>query len=182
MSSPTVHVRTATPSDADAIARVHSASADEAYAPLAAQWPATPWSERVRGWTMRLATPGGPRGPVTNVALVDDKVVGFASAGPARRTDVNATLELYVIHVLARHRADGIGGALWERTCNVVRGDALLAMFVQSFAELRSHSFYQARGGVQTHRTPDALHGGPVTRVVFHWPQGRSHSMAAAAR
>jgi hypothetical protein len=49
-------------------------------------------------------------------------------------------------------------------------------MYVETLAELRCCSFYEAHGGEVASRVPRNLHGGAVTGVVYLWPRGRSHA------
>ncbi|MEZ4449683.1 MAG: GNAT family N-acetyltransferase [Nannocystaceae bacterium] len=166
-------LRDAREADAPAIARVHVTSQDDAYAPLAAVWPTPDLDDRAARWARWL---GASRDParVYLVAEVDGAVVGFISAGPARREDAGAEVEVYVLHVLPPRRGQGIGRALWSAACARVRGPELRALCVETFAELRCCAFYEARGGEPIARAPDKFHGGDVTRIVYGWPVGRS--------
>lgn len=173
MSERPIHVRAATPADAAAIARVHVESSEDAYAPLAGQWTADDVETRAQQWSSRLAGPSDDPW-FALVAERDGEVVGFVAAGPARRGDVEAEVEVYVIHVLLRHRGVGIGARLWAAACERVRGPELRSMYVATFAELRCCSFYEARGGEVAERVPGDFKGGRVTKVVYLWRRGRT--------
>ena len=109
-----VDVRDATAADADAIARVHLASSEDAYAPLAIHWPTPDHAARAAFWAEVLATPRDDR--VELVARVDDEIVGFISGGPRRDNDVDAELE-----ILRRARAAG-PPRTWHRRGAVASG------------------------------------------------------------
>ena len=172
-------VREARSSDAEAITRVHVESSRDAYAPLAREWPAPDLPARIARWAISLEASALDPRQVDLVATVDDVVVGFISGGPARRTDIDAELEVYVIHVLPDHRARGLGSQLWAAACRRLRGDDLAAMFVETLAELRCCSFYEARGGDVASRVPRTFHGAAATAVVYIWPKGRSNEPTA---
>lgn len=163
-----MHIRVATIADAEAIARVHVESSDEAYAPLAGHWPASDAVERAQRWREWIA--GDDR--VDLVAEVDGEIVGFVSGGRSRVEGVAADREIYVIHVLSAHRGSGVGAQLWARACPLLRGPALRSLVVETFAELRCCSFYERRGGTVASRRADLFHGGPVTEVAYLWPAG----------
>jgi ribosomal protein S18 acetylase RimI-like enzyme len=166
-------IRPAIVADAAAIARVHVASSEEAYAPLAAAWPGSDLEERTGMWRELLAQTQADSRRVDLVAEIEGEVVGFIGGGPARRAEFGAPVEIYVIHVLPEHRDHGIGGALWTPACAYIRGPTLRSMYVETLAELRCCSFYEARGGECILREPDDMHGGAVTRVVYRWPDGQ---------
>jgi GNAT superfamily N-acetyltransferase len=168
-------IREAHPPDAEAIARVHLASSAEAYAPLARAWPAPDLPARIAGWVRSLeASVADPR-CVDLVATLDGAVVAFIGGGPGRRKELAAELEVHVVHVLPEHRGRGLGSQLWSAACGRLRGDALASMYVETLAELRCCSFYEAHGGVVTSRAPRAFHGSLLTELVYVWPPGRSH-------
>lgn len=169
------HIRSAQVADARSIARVHIASSEEAYRRLAGAWKVLDEAELARKWEGWLTAAQDDPMRVEMVAEVDGDVVGFATAGPARRDDLEANLELYVIHVLPSHRGRGVGGRLWSAICGEVRGAELKSFYVATFAELRCCSFYEARGGELVERELGHYQGGEVTKLVYRWPQGRSN-------
>lgn len=165
-------IREALVSDAEAIARVHVESSQDAYAPVARDWPTPDLPARVARWASSLEGSSLDPSQVDLVATVDDIVVGFIGGGPARRTDFEAEQEVYVIHVLPGHRARGRGSQLWAAACRRLRGEKLAAMYVETLAELRCCSFYEARGGELASRVPSTFHGAAATAVVYVWPKG----------
>ena len=172
-----MEVRAATVDDAAAMARVHIASSEDAYRPLAAAWDAPDLEARTRGWASWIEASGR----VDRVAEVDGEVVGFISAGPGR-DDAVRSLEVYVVHVLPEQRGAGVGGALWADACDAVRGEALEPMFLRTFAELRCCRFYEARGGEVLERRPGEFKGGAITHLVYGWAQGQSHAVGRYGR
>ncbi len=167
-------IREATVADAEAIARVHVESSEEAYAPLARDWTTPDRNERARAWAERLTEHAADADRFELVAEVGGEVVGFLGAGPSRLQDKGAEVEIYVIHVLTPHRGNGVGGALWRAACPRLRGPASRSMHVQTFAELRCCSFYEARGGEVIEKQPGEYHGGPVTKVIYRWAPGQT--------
>lgn len=108
-------IRRPGPEDAEALGRMHWASWVEAYSSLL---PPGFWSEggedrRVEQWRRNLARPGAGE---IRVATRGGAVVGFASAGPARRNDTAGDpvrdLELWAMYVLATEYGSGLAGRL----------------------------------------------------------------------
>jgi GNAT superfamily N-acetyltransferase len=168
-------IREASTFDAEGIAHVHIESSRDSYAPLAREWPTPDVPDRIARWGRSLEASAGDPKLVDFVATLDGVVVGFIGGGPARRSDIGAELEVYVVHVLPKHRGKGFGGQLWSAACERLRGDPLPSMYVETLAELRCCSFYEAHGGVVARRAPRTSHGGLVTELVYIWPAGRSN-------
>src|SRR5688572_31895474 len=77
-------IRHARQSDADGIARVNIASADDSLAPLAREWPASDLGRRTEQWAASLQAADR----LDMVATVADQVVGFIGGGPPRQQDI----------------------------------------------------------------------------------------------
>ncbi len=161
--------------DARAIARVHIASSDDTYAPLAAQWQTDDPDERTARWARSL---GEENRLVVVAEGADGAVIGFATGGPARRKEPDAALEIYAIHVHPGSRSRGVGDALWNAACRDLRGSQLAALYVDTLAELRACSFYERHGGKVVERGATTFHGAQRTHVTYRWALGvRSDSM-----
>ena len=168
-------VREAGTFDAEGIARVDIESSQVSFAPLARHWPPPDLAARAAWWASLLEASLADSKRVDFVATVDDLVVGFVGGGPARRSDVPARVEIYVIHVLPDNRGNGIGGQLWNVACGLLRGTSRAPLYVETLAELRCCSFYETHGGEVLTRNPSTLHGGVVTQLVYIWPEGTSN-------
>jgi GNAT superfamily N-acetyltransferase len=166
----TPFLRRAEAIDAAAIASVHIASSDDAYAPLALAWPVADASARAAMWAESLRDHA--ERPLVLVAQHDGAVVGFVGGGPARRKEAGAELEIYVIHVHPAHRGRAVGAALWRSACAELRGPGLAAMYVDTLAELRCCSFYERHGGQLVDRRPTDFHGATRTHVTYRWARG----------
>jgi ribosomal protein S18 acetylase RimI-like enzyme len=174
-------IRYARRSDAEDIARVHIASADDSMAPLAREWPASDLDRRTEHWRESLQAADR----VDMVATVADQVVGFIGGGPPRaqwraggpapQQDIPGGVEIYVVHVLPTHRRAGIASQLWDVACSTLRGDTLAPLYLETLAELPCCTFYDARGGEVLTRTPGTFFGGAVTFLGYYWAPGKPH-------
>jgi GNAT superfamily N-acetyltransferase len=174
-------IREAQAPDAEAIAHVHLESSEEAYAPLAREWPAPDHAASTARWLNWLENDPDPN-RVDLVLELDGKIVAFVSGGSARRKGIAAEIEIRVIHVLPGHRGKGFGGQLWSAATKALRGPDLRAMYLATLAELRCCSFYDAHGGEVVSRSPRDFHGNTVTDLVYIWPQGHSSELSPRAR
>ncbi len=111
--------------DAPAIARVHVDAWRTAYTKLL---PSTVldnlrYDEREKLWREMLGAHDIRR---VFVALDgSNDVIGFAACGPNRAADPRYPGELYAIYLLAEHRGDGQGRALFDATSAYLREQAL---------------------------------------------------------
>lgn len=164
-------IRHARPADAEGIARVHIASADDSLAPLARAWQASDLVRRTEQWAASLQAVDR----LDLVATVANQVVGFIGGGPPRQQRIPGCVEIYVVHVLPAHRGGGIGGQLWDLACTTLRGPAHAPLYLETLAELPCCTFYDARGGEVFTRTAGTFYGGAVTHVAYCWPAGKPH-------
>lgn len=164
-------IRPARDSDAEGMARVHIASADDSLAPLAREWPAPNLGRRTEQWAASLQA----QGRLDLVATVADEVVGFIGGGPPRQKDIPGGVEIYVVHVLPAHRGKGLGGQLWDLACATLRGAAHAPLYLETLAELPCCAFYDARGGEVLTRAAGTFFGGAVTHLAYYWPAGKPH-------
>jgi GNAT superfamily N-acetyltransferase len=136
-----MEVRAAVPGDAEAIAAVHVAAWQEAYAhvfepgALAALDPAPRtrhWREGIRsGWTVLVADDGS----------------GFVSVGPARDADEPELGELYAIYVTPERWGTGVGRALMAAALEALRdGDFSEAVLWVLEDNPRARRFYERAG------------------------------------
>ncbi|MDQ1123384.1 GNAT family N-acetyltransferase [Microbacterium trichothecenolyticum] len=142
-----VHVRAAVSDDGGDIARVHAQSWNEAHrghVPDAlsdlvdVELSANRWRARLSGEAL---DDGQPLGPAW-VAVVEERIVGFASAGPSRDDDVaDGARELYALYVLAEHYGTGAGAALLDAALGGGGGTAWVLR-----DNPRAHAFYAKHG------------------------------------
>ncbi|WP_354005586.1 GNAT family N-acetyltransferase [Rhodococcus antarcticus] len=140
-------IRAAVPHDAPALGDVHVACWREAYVHLLspAFLAAQDVHQRRRHWAQRLAAPGPG---LALVAVVDDQIVGSASAAPSRDKPPVREVELVGLYLLAAHQGTGLGQALLYAAL----GDQPASLWMAQH-NLRARAFY-ARNGF----TPDGAH------------------------
>lgn len=143
-----VAFRHAVPDDARAIAEVHVASWRWAYrGQLAdATLDALDVAEREVRWGGAIADPA----TIVIVAVDDDSIVGFVSAGPTRDDDApSSSGELGAIYLEERVVGRGVGRGLLERAVEGMRsaGFTMASLWVLDSNE-RARRFYERAGWV----------------------------------
>jgi GNAT superfamily N-acetyltransferase len=133
------------PDDADAIAAVHVASWQAAYAGVLPDHvlAALSVAERATRWRTRLVAPS----PSTTLVAADhDDVLGFASVGPSRDPDAPSpdTGQLHAIYVDPTRWQAGIGRALFARARDLAsaHGHHVLTLWVVA-DNARARRFYE---------------------------------------
>jgi len=141
-------IRTATPLDADAIARAQVASWQAAYRGIVPDehLDALDWREWAiaRREQLERATDEGVR---VNVALVDGSLVGYVASGPERDGDPAAHQgeEVYALYLAPELWGRGIGRDLLSRAVAEVPADVPITLWVLA-DNLRARSFYERSG------------------------------------
>jgi ribosomal protein S18 acetylase RimI-like enzyme len=146
-----VAVRTASPDDADAIARVHIGTWQAAYAHIfpaeALDRLASRLAQRAEFWQEAIAS-GNPRSH-TLVGQERDRVVGFASIGPTRDDDLDPEQvgELFAIYVLPEAWGEGVGRALMRELVARLRKERFRAAILWVLEDNpRTRRFYELAG------------------------------------
>lgn len=144
-----LHVRPAVPTDAHALAVIHVETWRAAYTGLIpdAVLAALSVEERETGWKSRLERPDSPDHH-TFVAVLEGRVVGFASIGPCRDADRrNDDGELYALYLDHTTWGRGIGRALFAHAIASLRarGRSAVVLWVLE-GNTRARRFYEAAG------------------------------------
>jgi ribosomal protein S18 acetylase RimI-like enzyme len=161
-------VRTATLSDAPAIARVHVLSWLSTYRGLLpddflASLSETSYTER---WT-RVITEG-----TSKVVVAEDggDVVGFASGGRERAGEPRYEGELYAIYVLDAAQRRGFGRELVRASVDGLRELGLSDMIIWVLRDNRpARDFYERLGGIYVRAQPITIGSATLEEVSYGW-------------
>lgn len=141
-------IRVAEPADAGDLARVHIAAWQVAYRGIVPDehLDALSWSQRRDRWRA-LLTDAGNAGR-TLVAVLGQRLVGFASVGPCRDSDLAAQglYEVFAIYLDPSHWRRGTGSALLRAAlAGVPAGTPAVTLWVLE-ANTAARSFYARHG------------------------------------
>ncbi|MEQ8248280.1 MAG: GNAT family N-acetyltransferase [Alphaproteobacteria bacterium] len=164
-----VRLRPATPDDASPIAAVHVATWRDAYADilpremlvgLSASCHTERWLKTLRQRRRRENI---------TVAVADNTVVGFATAGPARRHWGTDAGEVTMLYVLGDYQERGLGRALLRDSFDALRRHGMTRALVWVVAQNPARFFYEAMGGTARHNRREHLWGTTVATVGYAW-------------
>ncbi len=139
-------IRTATTSDAAAIARIHVDTWRVAYAQIVPEGYLARLSarDREKSWASALSQSNAG----TRVAVTPDGlVVGWTSFGPSRDNDGQGIGELYAIYLDHTYWGRGIGRNLMDDAVSRLHNDGFLSITLWVLKDnARTRSFYEKAG------------------------------------
>ena len=166
-----VRIRTATPSDAAAIGKVHVDTWRTTYGDIvpAAYLAGLSYSRRESVWTEIIAT-----APKTASAVVaetaDGEVIGFANGGPERTGDGTYQGELYSIYLLESHQRRGVGRRLVSAVAQRLVDAGFSSMLVWVLeGNVPARRFYESLGGERVGSQVITIGGKDVVEVSYSW-------------
>jgi len=151
------HIRPATSTDAEAIARVHARSWRETYGKFVDDPETNPWfgvERRIDMWSATLREAAAP----VMVAVIDGELVGFASAQRVPEPDAVRVEELTTLYVVSSAQGTGAGQSLLD----AVLEDRPASLWVAA-DNPRAEAFYR-RNGFRPDGAESAF--GPIPRTV----------------
>ena len=164
-----VRIRSATPADAEAIARVHVASWQHAYQDLlpAEYLAGLPWEQRHEFWARELADPAARA--TTLVAVGPDRtILGFATVGPCRDGD-RARADQWELHGIYLHPKawrHGVGRRLATAALDLVAQTAADVSLWVLGGNTGAMAFYDALGfAADGHDKRASIGGRPVREL-----------------
>lgn len=145
-----MEIRSAVPSDAEGIARVHTQSWQHAYLGiLSAEYlDALHWEQRYEMWNAALAEPASLDKSIFVAIDTDEVVAGFAAIGLTRDDDLRSDgfFELYAIYVAPASWRRGIGTKIMDTALDTVSTTAPgVTLWVLAENE-RGRRFYERHG------------------------------------
>ena len=167
----TFTIRPAIAADARAIAEIHYAGWQIAYADIitAEDMAARQPERRVAFWQQRIADPGDL------VLIAEDErgdAQGFMHGGPALEHDIRSgslagyDCEIYSLHCRQRVHGQGLGRLLMAETARRFRERGGSALVLWAFRDNAYRAFYERVGGTVAAEGFD----GDIPDVAYGWP------------
>lgn len=167
-----VLVRQAYPSDAQAIARIHVETWRTTYAGLLPDRMLAEMNElnHKTNWTNLLLRDRD------EFVLVAERpkigVIGFASAGRARRTLEPYQGEIYTLYVTPDCQNQGVGTALLGGAFKRLAEESMNSVMLWVLARNPARFFYEAMGGLKAAGRKERLWGAVLPEIAYGWPDG----------
>jgi GNAT superfamily N-acetyltransferase len=169
-----MQIRPATPADAEAIARVHVQSWREAYTGIvpARFLDALSVERRTMMWLEITTT----RAEDSFVYVAEDAtagIVGFASGGAQRDSEIDYEGEVFALYLLQTHQKQGIGRRLLHAVTERLRAEGYQSILIWVLSQNPSRHFYEYMGGVYVTEKEIEIGGVILPEVAYGWRSGR---------
>ncbi len=162
-------VRRAEIADADAIGRVLVESWQSSYRGLLPDDVLATLDPAAKAASRRALLRIGQTLELVAYDATHGDLVGFCSAGPARKRPVHVA-ELYEIYLLDRAKRHGVGRELLESVMEACRRGGWTALIVWVLdSNLHARRFYEALGGRAAGRVDTVVRGAPVVERAYLW-------------
>jgi ribosomal protein S18 acetylase RimI-like enzyme len=170
-SLPQIAVRSATGSDARAIARVHVDSWRDVYAGIlpTERLVRMSVSTQTKVWTYNIFRSGVGSPVLVAEDPEDGRVVAFSSGGRARRRARKGQGEIYTLYVDPDCQNRGIGSTLLQAMRVGLAKAGYAQAIVWVLAENPSRFFYEAMGGKLDSSTIDRFWGADRVELAYVW-------------
>jgi GNAT superfamily N-acetyltransferase len=155
--------------DAAALAQVHVSTWRDAYAGILPTEMLVGMSVSRQTAYWRAALMRRRSQETITVAMVDNALVGFGTAGPARGDDAVRTGEVQMLYVLHDFQELGLGRALLRALFAALRRHDMDRATIWVVAQNPARFFYEAMGGIATTEHTERLWRTDVTTVGYVW-------------
>ena len=163
-----VSIRSATPDDAVAIARVHVESWRSTYAGVVPDAYLAGLDEllRVQLWHEWLLS-----GALVLVAELKGVVVGFVHAGATREGIKTADSEVYSLYLLNEAQGRGIGRRLLRAIAAELQRQGFTSLGLWVLERNRARGFYESCAGKAVTSKVIEIGGARLMEVAYWWPE-----------
>jgi GNAT superfamily N-acetyltransferase len=167
-----LHIRNAEPEDAVSIASVQIDAWRTTYAGIIDESYLAGMSldENKGRWDRILALGIDDPKRVSLVATVDERVIAFASGGPARGDNPPTDGELFALYMLAGYQGRGYGKRLFDTFVRSMARIGFRSLMVWVLKENRSGGFYRAMHGIEASATTITIGDGDHVEISYLWP------------
>lgn len=163
-----LETRKARPDEAAAVARVYIESWQDAYPGILPLSLLRAMS--LKGQTSRWQKVIKARPPeAVLVAECTDGIVGMASLGPSRDTDIGYDGEIYALYVDPGHYGIGAGRGLLREAFTAMAAAGMTSCVIWAHARGQARFFYQAMGGRLVAERSTVLMGETVPEAAYGW-------------
>ncbi len=122
----------------------------------------------VRWWESVLGQVNSRR-RVFVAEIAGEGVVGFASGGKSRDSDLSVDGEIYALYLLDHAQGQGLGKALLARLGEALHSEYGPRVGLWVVRENPARFFYEAMGGKRAAVKSDSVGGKPVAQIAYRW-------------
>ncbi|HSD89394.1 MAG TPA: GNAT family N-acetyltransferase [Kofleriaceae bacterium] len=163
-------IRDAELTDAEAIARAHTASWQSSYRGILPDTVLDRIDVGQRAETRRKILRDRSIYQLVAYDITHGDIVGFCDAGPSRRHMPRAEGEVYAIYLVQHAKRHGLGQEMFERVMAWFSRQDMHSMIVWVLDNNHhARGFYEALGGRATTTVQSRVGGFPVTELAYLW-------------
>jgi ribosomal protein S18 acetylase RimI-like enzyme len=162
-------IRAAVPEDARQIAEVHLETWKSAYSGIISKdyLDSLSLEKRKSRWDEILSS---QKETETNiVAEIENRIVGFVSAGPNRTAESEYGSEIYALYIHPNFQNKGVGTSLLRRAHIELRGKMFLNSVVWVLKDNPSRIFYERMGGRKIEESSIRIGEQDLDEVAYCW-------------
>lgn len=169
VKKPLFTIRSAKAEDARGVSKVHVQSWRETYTNIVSHshLSSLSQSEKHKMW-QEILSESSPH-HFSYVAMVDEKIIGFVTGGPAREMAYEYESELYALYLLKDFHGFGIGKSLFQKLSTSLINIGMKSMYLWVLRENKSSSFYTAMGGKKAGEKNDKIIGENLVEDLYFW-------------
>jgi GNAT superfamily N-acetyltransferase len=131
-------------------------------------------SGREAAYEDRLSFITGPTSEFAYVAEDEDRIVGFAYAGPRRTRRVGYLGEIYALYVLEEYQRQGIGQRLVSAVANHFLSHGLDSLIIWVLIYNPACAFYEALGGSIVAQSSIDIGTTTLLKIAYGWEDIRT--------
>lgn len=163
-------IRPARVNDAEGIAHMHVESWRSSYKGIIAKDYLAGLSKKRRAdrWRENLSVQN-LKSCIFIVADENEQIIGVASGGPQRDTQLNYDGELYAIYLLKRFQRNGLGSRLMVAVATHLAANGFKNLLVWVLEKNPSRLFYEALGGKHVSKKTITIGEQDLIEVAYGW-------------
>jgi ribosomal protein S18 acetylase RimI-like enzyme len=167
----TIRLRSAKPSDARAIARIHVETWRSTYPGMLPDRALIDMNVdgKARSWRSMLEHPDAAGAVLVAEEDGEGTTIGFASAARNRQTVLPFAGEVQTLYVLPDWQNQGIGRVLLEGCFASLRERGLESAVVWVLADNPARFFYERMGGKRAGERDESLWGATLREIAYGW-------------
>ena len=163
-----MNIRKAKSSDVRPVTKVHVESWKTTYKNIFPEdfLESISFDKRYKLWERILNSSGEE---LVYVLEVENKVIGFLSAGPAREKNFNYDAEIYALYLLKKYQNKGYGKKLLKESFKHIKKEGYESIYLWVLKANPSVEFYKKMGGKKVKDSKIEIADNSYNEIAFAW-------------
>ncbi|HKL74532.1 MAG TPA: GNAT family N-acetyltransferase [Halanaerobiales bacterium] len=163
-----MEIRKAKSSDVKGVTKVHVESWKTTYKDIFPKefLESISYEKRHKLWETILNNSGEE---IVYVIEVNNNIIGFLSAGPAREKNSNYDIEIYALYLLEEYQNKGYGQKLINNFFNFLKENDYNSVYVWVLKENSATEFYKKMGATEIKEKEIEIEKNKYKEIAFGW-------------